>query len=58
MVYVDKGNIEEALNSMISDLKKHKETAGHMAIASGKQLMLSGKLNTCQEMRKFIDGFN
>ena len=56
--YVDSGDLENAHASMISDLGKHKETAGHPAISIGLGLLMMGQLNTADEMRKFINGFN
>ena len=56
--YVDRGDLANALSSMISDLSKHKETADHPAIMVGMQLSMSGMLDTTARMRKFIEGFN
>lgn len=56
--YIDSGDISGAYASMTSDLKKHPETEGHTAIMLGMMLMLGGHLNTPNEMRKFIEGFN
>ena len=56
--YVDNGDLENAYVSMCSDLGKHEETAGHVAIGLGMQLMMIGQLNTPHEMRKFIEGFH
>jgi hypothetical protein len=56
--YVDTGDINNALASMASDLNKHDETKGHSAIGLGMMLKASGNLNSPNEMRKFINGFN
>ncbi len=56
--YVEVGDLHQAYASMVSDLGKHPETEGHAAIQLGMMLMMSGQLNTAQEMRKFIEGFN
>lgn len=56
--YVDSGDLQSAYASMVSDLRKHPETADHPAAALGLQLMMAGHLGTEEEMRKFIEGFN
>jgi len=56
--YVDRGDLKGAYTSMVSDLNKHLETEGHIAIELGIMLMLGGHLSTPSEMRKFIEGFN
>ena len=56
--YVAADQIYNAYASMISDLGKHPELAGHPAIMLGVQLMAMGELSTQSQMRKFIDGFN
>lgn len=56
--YVDQNDNQQAFASMVSDLSKHPETQGHVAIQLGMTLNMSGKLNTSHEMRKFIEGFN
>lgn len=56
--YCDRGDAMNALTSMLSDLEKHPETAGHKGSEIGVMMILSGMLNTPHEARKFIDGFN
>jgi len=56
--YVDQGDIGQAWASMASDLGKHPETVGHIAIPLGMELLMAGQLNTQAEMRRFIEGFN
>jgi hypothetical protein len=56
--YVDNGDTANALASMGSDLGKHPETAKHPAIELGVMMLMAGQLNSPQEMRKFIEGFN
>ncbi len=56
--YVDAGDQQQALASMSSDLGKHSETAGHISIGLGIMLLLGGSLETPEQMRKFINGFN
>lgn len=58
LAYVDAGDIENALTSMMSDLGKNEETKDHSAIELGMMLLLGGELSTVNEMRKFIEGFN
>lgn len=56
--YVDNGDVRSAYASMASDLGKHPETQGHAAIQLGLMLMMNGHLDSPDEMRKFIQGFN
>ena len=56
--YVDNGELPNAYASMVSDLKKHEETSGHVAIDLGIQLMMAGHLSSPDKMRHFIEGFN
>ena len=55
--YVD-SDPQSAFTSMASDLGKHPETAGHIGIEMGMMQMLAGMLNTPEQMRHFIEGFN
>ncbi len=52
------GDTQQAFTSMASDLEKHPETQGHIGMELGLMLMLNGHLESPEEMRKFIDGFN
>lgn len=56
--YLERGDQKNAWGSMVSDLGKHPETAGHPAIQLGMMLVMSGNMNSCEEVRKFIEGFN
>lgn len=56
--YVDNGDMANALVSMMSDLGKHTEAAGHAGIQLGMGLSMAGQLDTPKAMRKYIDGFN
>ena len=56
--YVDNGDLRNAFASMSSDMQKHPETENHSAIALGMRMMMAGRLNTPDEMRRFIKGFN
>ena len=56
--YVESGDIAGGYASMLSDLKKHPETADHIGIGLGLMLMMNGKLSTAREMKTFIEGFN
>lgn len=56
--YVETGDLTNAWASMVSDLNKHDETRGHVAIELGTMLMMTQKLSTQSEMRRFIEGFN
>lgn len=55
--YVDQGELQQAMTSLMSDLRKHPETAGHGAVPLMMGMAMSGHLDTPGEMRKFIEGF-
>ena len=55
--YIDRGEIPAAYTSFVSDMNKHDETRGHVALAMGIQLQMIGDLQTAEEMRKFINDF-
>ena len=56
--YVNRGDVLQAFTSMESDLSKHPELEKHIGINLGLQLMMIGNLNSPNEMRNFINGFN
>lgn len=56
--YVDRGELENAFASFSSDMRKHEETQGHVALELGTQLLFTGHLNTAEDMREWILGFN
>jgi hypothetical protein len=56
--YCDRNNLKDALVSMCSDLGKHPETKNHAGIKLGMMMMMAGHLDSLQEMRHFIEGFN
>ena len=47
----------QAMASMVSDLRKHKETANHPAIELGGMLMFGGHLSRAAEVENWIKGF-
>ena len=56
--YLDRGDTKNAFASMLSDLKKNPETAGHIGCKLGMLLSMSGNLTDINDMRNFINGFN
>jgi len=56
--YCDRGDATYAIASMISDLKGHPETAGHLGCSLGLVMAMGGQLNTPEAAREFILGFN
>ena len=56
--YVDVGDLKQAVASMFSDLSKHDELQNHAGIQLGIMLMMSGNLETSEQVRDFIVGFN
>ena len=49
---------EGALDSITSDLTKHRETANHAGLMLTMMLRMSGHLSTASDVRKHIEGFN
>lgn len=58
LAYVDRGDVNNAFASLMSDLQKHPETEGHAAGELGMMLTLAGMLDTAKDMRDFINGCN
>ena len=56
--YLKAGDDSQAFASMMSDLGKHPETAGHIGIELGTTLLISGNLSKPGQMREFLEGFN
>lgn len=56
--YVDRGDVQTAWASFVSDMKKHPDTSDHSALELGFMLSMTGNLKSPMEMRKFIEGFN
>lgn len=54
--YVDEGDLNQAFTSLVSDLNKHSETAGHAAGELGMMMLLAGQLQSAADMRNFIEG--
>jgi hypothetical protein len=54
----DRGEVAYAMSSLISDLGKHPETAGHSGIELMTMLAMTGEFERPGELRKFIEGFN
>jgi len=49
---------QQAVTSMLSDIRKHPETDSPALQQLGAGLLMIGKLRTVAEARKFIEGFN
>lgn len=56
--YVENGDVQQAVASMLSDLEKHSETAGHAGSQIGVMLLLGGFLNGSEKVKDWITGFN
>jgi hypothetical protein len=60
MEYLERGELQNAFASFVSDMGKHPETASHMALQSpmaglGVDALMRGD---AVELRKYIEGFN
>lgn len=58
MEYVNAGDLTNAFASFQSDMTKHPETNGHMALEMGTMLLIGGQLSTERQMKDWIMGFN
>ena len=56
--YIDQGNMVNAISSMGSDLNKHPDTKDHPAMLLLMLLYTNGMIDTPEEFRKYIEGFN
>lgn len=56
--YLNEGDTKGALASMLSDIRKHPDTENHAAAQLGAMLMFGGHLETVEQVRSFITGFN
>jgi hypothetical protein len=56
--YIDRGQINEGLTSMMSDMGKHPETRAPMLDQLTVGLMMAGALSTPDQARKHINGYN
>jgi hypothetical protein len=56
MEYVAAGDPHNALNSLVSDLRKHPDTENHGALDLGLMLLLGGFLTTHAEILDWIEG--
>jgi len=58
MEYVERGDLENAFSSMVSDVKKHPELETHCGISLGMSLKMGSFLDSKHEIVKWIEGFN
>ena len=56
--YINRGQINEGLTSMMSDMSKHPETKSSALDQLTIGLMMIGSLNTIEAARKHINGYN
>jgi hypothetical protein len=56
--YVDRGQINEGLTSMMSGMSKHPETRSEMLDGLTVSLMMNGHLSTVEQARRHIEGYN
>jgi len=56
--YVNLDDLPQAFASFQSDMTKHPETDGHMALQMGTMLLIGGHLSSEREMTNWITGFN
>ena len=56
--YIDKGQVNEGLTSMMSDMSKHPETAAPALNQLTVSMMMIGALSTPEQARRHINGYN
>lgn len=56
--YIDRGEINDGLTSMISDMSKHPETENPTLDSLTMMLLMGGHLSTADAARKHINGYN
>jgi hypothetical protein len=56
--YLDRGDLQNAVTSMLSDLSKHPETKTSASGVLGQLGMMTIMQNDLAGARRFIDGFN
>jgi hypothetical protein len=56
--YADRGETADAMSSLISDLGKHPETAGHSGVELMAMLAIAGEFQRPGRLREFIEGFS
>ena len=56
--YVKQNDLKQAYASFQSDMKKHPETANHIALQMGTMMLVSGQLSSEEQMGEWITGFN
>jgi len=58
MEYVNAGDAQQGLTSIMSDLRKHPETESHAGIQLGMIMLMGNQLNNITDAEEFINGFN
>lgn len=56
--YADRGDVTNAVASIMSDLSKHPETENHAGLQLMVMMAMTGKFERSGELRRFIEGFN
>lgn len=56
--YLAKGDVQNAITSMLSDLSKHPETEGSSTGVLAQLGMITAMSGNVADARRFIDGFN
>lgn len=54
----DAGDLQDAVASMLSDMKSHPDTKDHIGLDLGLRLMMAGHLSTAAKVRDHIEGYN
>jgi len=53
-----KADVAQAYASFASNMSKNEETRTHSALELGVMMMFGGQLESVDQMRSFIEGFN
>jgi hypothetical protein len=55
--YLDRGDVQNAVTSMLSDMRKHPETHDHPGLELGARMLFAGLLSRDDQARDWINGF-
>jgi hypothetical protein len=56
--YLDRGDVANAVGSMMSDMRKHPETADVVIGPLGMLGLMAVQSGSIEEARRYIEGFN
>jgi hypothetical protein len=58
LAYADRGDVVNAVASMVSDMRKHPETEDHAGLPVMVMIAMTDRFYRAGELRRFIEGFH